>query len=76
MRVLLLLLLLISTLLAACAAEIDTGKGPCSGMTGGLAASSAPNIGEVVCTPLCTAKKLEYKEWACSEKDTLLCRCE
>ena len=56
--------------------EIDTGEKDCREVMGNVfGAAFATPIVDATCSNLCQIEGHSYKQWKCSEQDTLVCVC-
>lgn len=77
MKKIILSLMLISVLLlAGCAKEIDTGRENCKEIMGSFLGGIASDLADENCQSSCQAEGYSYKQWKCSEADTIVCVCE
>ena len=57
--------------------EIDTGEKDCREVMGNfIGAAFATPMVEATCANLCQIEGHSYKQWKCSEQDTLVCVCD
>ncbi len=56
--------------------EIDTGEKDCREVMGNfIGAAFATPMVDATCSNLCQIEGYSYKQWKCSEQDTLVCVC-
>lgn len=70
------MIILALLIISGCSAkEIDTGEKDCREMMTGMFGSMMDVLADSDCTNLCQVEGYSYKQWKCSEQDTLVCVC-
>lgn len=74
-KIIIISLLLALLLVSGCQKEIDTGVKNCKAIMTSILGPLASEIVDKTCPSTCQTEGMDYKEWKCSGKDTIVCVC-